>query len=238
MFRNVYDHADYAASYAALDWQGTYSLLERDLPAILEEHVAGRRALDFGCGAGRSTRFLRACGFEVEGVDVSESMLDAARAADPGGTYRLLSEKELEQLSPAFDLVFAAFPFDNIPSERKLEILRALRRCLTPASRVINIVSSPEIYTNEWMTFSTRDYPENAGARDGDVVRIVTRQFVEPAEDVLCSDRTYAELYERAGFSQLATYRPLGRPDDGQSWLSELTIAPWVIYVLGPNATG
>jgi len=35
------------------------------------------------------------------------------------------------------------------------------------------VFSSPEIYTHEWTSFSTRDYPDNERARDGDMVRIV-----------------------------------------------------------------
>ena len=238
MFRNVYEHRDYAASYAELDWQGTYFLIKRDLPNILKAHVTGRRTLDFGCGAGRSTRFLRALGFDAEGVDISPAMLEQARRSDPHGTYRLLSHADLDQLSPAFDLVLAAFPFDNIPSLRKLPILQALRKCLTPAARFVNIVSSPEIYRHEWVTFSTRDYPENAHARDGDVVRIITRDFrgSAPAEDILCTDDAYAEVYRAAGLARVAAYRPLGHPDDGVDWVSESRIAPWVIHVLEPDS--
>ena len=34
----------------------------RDLPRLFREHVSGQRAVDFGCGTGRSTRFLRGSG--------------------------------------------------------------------------------------------------------------------------------------------------------------------------------
>jgi predicted TPR repeat methyltransferase len=57
--------------------------VQRDLPVILREHVSGRRAVDFGCGTGRSTRLLRSFGFEVVGVDVSASMIHQARQIDP-----------------------------------------------------------------------------------------------------------------------------------------------------------
>ena len=35
----------------------------------------------------------------------------------------------------------------------------------------VNIVSTPEIYTHEWVTFTTRQFPENARARCGDDVQ-------------------------------------------------------------------
>jgi hypothetical protein len=33
----------------------------------------------------------------------------------------------------------------------------------------------------------------------------------------------------------LATHRPLGSATDAYAWVSETTIAPWVIYVLGAD---
>lgn len=231
-FRNVYEDARYAGAYASLDWSGTYLLIRRDLPGILAQHTGGRRALDFGCGTGRSSRLLRACGFDVVGVDVSESMLERARTIDPGGRYLLVRDDELGRLDGDFDLVLAAFPFDNIPNTEKPRLLSALGRRLAVAGRLVNIVSSPEIYTHEWASFSTREYPENARARDGDVVRIVTREFAQPAEDILCGPDCYRDVYRQSGLDVIATFRPLGRADDAWPWVSEMAVAPWVIDVL------
>ncbi len=72
-FPNVYDDPERAAAYARLEFPGTYYLAFRDLPPIIAEHVRGRTALDFGCGAGRSTRFLKGLGFDAIGVDISAS---------------------------------------------------------------------------------------------------------------------------------------------------------------------
>jgi|SRR5581483_10000382 len=246
-FENIYEDAGYAGAYAGLDWSGTYILVRRDLPAILREHVTGRRALDFGCGTGRSTRLLRSLGFEATGVDIAESMVRHARSIDPAGDYRLLADDGLAALpASAWEIVLAAFPFDNIPgSARKIEILRALRRLLATAGTLVNVVSSPDIYTHEWASFSTCDFPENRSARSGDVVRIVTTGFpgARPCEDVLFTDESYRDVYAAAGFVVEEAYRPLGRHEDATPWITETRIAPWVIYVLsvrgqvsGPSA--
>jgi SAM-dependent methyltransferase len=92
-FLNVYEDERRADSYAELGFPGTYYLAYRDLPEIIERHVHGRRALDFGCGTGRSTRFLRDLGFDVIGVDISENMLEIAKELDPEGDYRLVSPR-------------------------------------------------------------------------------------------------------------------------------------------------
>jgi len=109
-FFNVYDDKARAEAYAKLEFPGTYYLAFRDVPAILSEHIQGRNAVDFGCGTGRSTRFLRDLGYNVVGVDISAQMLAQARVRDPDGEYRLVPEGDVGGLAPnSYDLVFSAF---------------------------------------------------------------------------------------------------------------------------------
>jgi SAM-dependent methyltransferase len=134
-----------------------------DLPAIIGECVRGRSALDFGCGEGRSTRFLRRLGFEVVGLYIAESMLAQARERDPTGEYRPVRDGDLGGLAAcAYDPVFSAFTSDNVPKpEKKVTRVQSLKGLLKEGSRVVILVSSPNIYLNEWASFSTKDYPEN-----------------------------------------------------------------------------
>lgn len=234
-FRNTYDDARYADDYAQLEWTGTYHLVRRELPRILQQHVTGRRALDFGCGTGRSTRLLRALGFVATGVDIAPSMIERARRIDGAGEYTLLASGDLERFpAGSFDLVLAAFPFDNTPASEKPGTFRALARLLAPSGRIVNIVSTPELYIHEWVSFSTRQFPANRTARNGDLVRSVTTQFRNgaPADDVLCTEEGYREVYRHADLGVEALYKPLGREEDGVAWVSEEDIAPWAIYVL------
>lgn len=234
-FTNVYTNGDYAASYAALDWGGTYQLIYRDLPGIIKRHVTRHRALDFGCGTGRSARLLRSYGFQVTGIDIAETMIRSARQLDPEGDYRLCSPGEfLDRPLDGFDLVLAAFPFDNIPADQKRGLFCALRNLMAPSGRLINIVSSPEIYLHEWASFSTKCFLENKDAKTGEIVRIVTREFKsgKPAEDILCTPDAYRAIYDECELGIVAEERPLGRDEDGVTWLSETKIAPWTIYVL------
>src|SRR5512144_1154880 len=187
-FTNVYDDDARASAYAGLAFPGTYFLAYRDLPEIFRDHVQGRRALDFGCGAGRSTRFLRNLGFDVLGVDIAAPMLARARELDPAGDYRLVLEDDLGAVPHEFDLVLSAFTFDNVPTgAKKTVLLRALGERLNERGRIVNLVSAPEIYTHEWASFSTREFPENARAKSGDLVRIVMLNVPDarPVEDVL-----------------------------------------------------
>jgi SAM-dependent methyltransferase len=234
-FRNVYEDAARAEAYSRLEFPGTYFLAYRDLPEIFGRHVAGRRAVDFGCGAGRSTRFLRALGFDVVGVDISADMIRKAREIDPSGDYRLVEPARLAGLAAgAWDLVFSAFTFDNIPQPDKVAQFRHLARLLAPAGRIVSLVSTPEIYTREWASFSTRDFPVNREARSGDVVRIVMTDVTDrrPVEDVVCSKADYREIYRKGGLEVVASHEPLGCHDEPYEWVNETRVAPWRIDVL------
>ena len=236
-FTNAYEDDAYAAAYAKLEFPGTYYLAFRDLPEIIARHAGGKKALDFGCGAGRSTRFLGRLGFDAVGVDIAEEMLRKARAADPAGDYRLVADGDLGQFAEgSFDLVLAAFPFDNIPTTaKKVRLFGELARILRATGRIVNLVSAPEIYWHEWASFTTKDFPENRQAKCGDPVRIIGTSLPDPRPvvDILWPDADYREVYARCGLDVVDVHRPLGRPDEPYAWVNETAIAPWVIYVLG-----
>ncbi|RJQ78551.1 MAG: class I SAM-dependent methyltransferase [Desulfobacteraceae bacterium] len=237
-FYNVYEDGARADAYAELEFPGTYYLAYRDLEAIFHEHIKGIAAVDFGCGTGRSTRFLRELGFDVIGVDISEPMLTRARLRDPNGRYLLVSDGGPSGLATStYDLILAAFTFDNIPTmEKKVAALQSLRLLLKGSGRIVNVVSTPEIYVNEWASFSTKDFPENRTARSGEKVHIVMLDVEDrrPVEDILWTDEDYREVYKRAGLVVLNTYRPLAQKNESSfSWVSETATAPWAIYVLG-----
>lgn len=243
MLANAYQDARRARAYARLEFPATYYLAFRDLPALLAEHVGGADgtdALDFGCGAGRSTRFLGRLGYHVTGVDVSADMLERARARDPAGTYLLIHDRAADPLQPVarrrFDLVLAAYPFDNIPGRaHRARLMRAIAGVLRPGGRFVLLASAPEIYTHEWATFTTAAFPGNRRAGSGDVVRIVIKEGGDdrPVEDLLWLDEDYRETFRRAGLAVRAVHRPLGRPDEPFTWISETRVSPWVIYVAG-----
>lgn len=236
-FQNVYEDAERARAYADLEFPGTYFLAFRDLPQLFARHVSGKGALDFGCGAGRSTRFLRERGFDAIGVDISEAMLLEAARRDREGHYLLVQPGDFSPLGErTFDLVLSAFTFDNIPSrERRDHLFGQLAQRLTPQGRIVNLVSAPEIYVNEWLSFSTRDFPENRDAKSGEPVRITMLDVPDrrPVDDILWTERDYAESFAKAGLDVIEVHRPLGTDRDPFRWVSEYSIAPWTIYVLG-----
>lgn len=249
-FSNVYQDQQRASSYAKLEYPGTYYLAFRDLPDLIRAHVSAGEpanggnalaALDFGCGAGRSTRFLAEVGFEkVVGVDISAEMIEHAQHADPGGDYRLIGDGDLSGLgNQSFGLIQAAFTFDNIPTAaHKISLLRSLAEHLTANGKILVLVSAPEIYVNEWASFTTCDFPQNRSAVSGDKVQIIMLDVDDrrPVQDIVCSDADYLDIFHAAGLAVVEKHSPLGTADDPCSWVSETTISPWAIYFLQAEA--
>lgn len=236
--QNCYDDAKRAAAYARLGFPGTYYLAFRDLPEVISKYTSGGIALDFGCGSGRSTSFLKNLGYATIGVDISKNMINNARDLDPKGDYRLIKKADLRQFAKEyFDLILAAFTFDNISNPEKLENLQAMKKCLKPSGSIIILVSSPEIYVNEWLSFSTRDFPENHHAKSGDIVKNFIKDIEDnrAVEDYMCFDEQYRQFFEQAQLTMIDVFKPLGYPHEPFAWVNETRISPWVIYLLGFN---
>jgi SAM-dependent methyltransferase len=235
-FVNSYQSVSFAQDYSKLGFCDTYHLAFRDLPEIFSVHVRGTAALDFGCGAGRSTRFLRGLGFETIGVDISPEMVAKAHEIDPQGDYRIIPDDDMSALPhEGFSLIQSAFTFDNIPGmDTKVRLFYDLRGLLKPDGILVSIVSSPEIYVNDWASFSTRDFPENRNARPGDAVKTITTHFEDktPCLDIYWPHESYLEVYSHAGLEIAEMRKPLATGDEPYPWVSETRIAPWVIYVL------
>jgi len=235
-FENAWGNPVRSFAYSKLEFPNTYHLAYRDLPAIIATHIQGKRAIDFGCGTGRSTRFLKQLGFNVTGIDISEDMLAHARELDPGGNYIVVNNGQYQQLaSGQYDLVQSVFTFDNIPGwETRISILKSLSELLCATGKIICLDSNSEMYTHEWASFSTKAFPENKTASTGDIVKIIMTDVDDqrPVEDILWTEDDYYTLFNLAGLGIEATYKPLGFENEPYKWVVEKEIAPWIIFVL------
>ena len=113
---NQYNDQLRADAYAKLGITNGYYLAYRDLPDLFTKYQISGSALDYGCGTGRSTRFLRDHGFSAAGVDIADAMIAKASELDPDGDYRVIAPGDLTSFPTAgFDLALSNMPFDNSP---------------------------------------------------------------------------------------------------------------------------
>lgn len=234
---NAYADATRAGSYSELKFPNTYFLAYRDIPEIIGKHVKGHKALDFGCGTGRSTRYLRHLGMDAEGADISEAMLMQAKKVDIEGKYILVKDGDLSELQKGnYHLIFCSFTFDNIADQNhRINLFKQLKELLTSDGCIVFIDSTPDIYINEWASFTTKAFTENLKAKSGEKVKIVMLDVDDkrPVEDILWTHEDYKQQLSQAGLTITEYYLPLARCDKYQ-WVSEKTIAPWIIYVAKP----
>lgn len=106
----------------------------RDLvntPAFLDAlaDVQGLRCLDVGCGEGHNTRLLVARGAHVTALDISDTFIRAARAADPTGHFVRGDGSRLPFASASFDAATAFMSVMDMPDPGVViaEIARVLR---------------------------------------------------------------------------------------------------------------
>jgi ubiquinone/menaquinone biosynthesis C-methylase UbiE len=92
------------------------------------------KILDIGCGLGRTTQPLSDMGFEVIGIDVSEAMINKARAKFPTIDFRIGDAYDLPFRDEAFE--YTLFSFNGIdhihPERRRIQALREIHRVLKP----------------------------------------------------------------------------------------------------------
>ncbi len=117
---------DYFARYKALH---ASRLAANRLPA--------RRILDFGCGIGNATQFLREyfpdC--EITGTDVSPASLDIAREnTGPAAKFLVMGEDSIPVEDGYFGLAFVSCVLHHMAAERHELMLREIRRVLAPGA--------------------------------------------------------------------------------------------------------
>jgi SAM-dependent methyltransferase len=106
------------------------------------------RVLDFGCGAGRATQALAAHATEVVGVDVSATMLEAARRIDRTAarcTFVLNDRPDLSRFTDrSFDLVYSSLVLQHLPPDLARGYLAELARVLRPGGAMaVQVATRP-----------------------------------------------------------------------------------------------
>jgi len=114
----------YDKIYASKDYQGE----AQRLIALIRENLCseGNHLLDVACGTGHHIEYLKEH-FAVEGLDISEELLEVARQRNPGVLFHQADMIHFE-LGKRFDVVTCLF--SSIGYVRTIENLRRAVNCM------------------------------------------------------------------------------------------------------------
>lgn len=114
------------------------------------------RYLDFACGTGRITERVAPRAREAYGIDVSESMLNAARRKCPSVKFVCADLTDPASRLGLFDLVTAFRFFGNAQDELRDSALGAIHRHLRPGGHLIlNNHRNPRSFLGAWRRVAT-----------------------------------------------------------------------------------
>lgn len=228
-------YRQYARQHASLGLGGTFRPAFETLKELIGKHVKGRNALDFGCGGGRSARFLDTLGFTTTGVDISRRQISEARRIDPSGEYRKLGLLRRRRLpGKNYDLVLANAVFPEMHSTRKIvAALNSMKRVLSQNGKIIVVTATPEAYCHKWASYEGTI--ENTGKTSGSRVKLKVVGTGIIFHDYLWFPSDYLKAFEKAGLKVAEGVKPLGRPQDNEGYITETEKPFWQIYVLEPK---
>ncbi|MFH1307752.1 MAG: class I SAM-dependent methyltransferase [archaeon] len=180
--------------------KGTFRYAYETIEYVLK-NLNGKKALDFGCGTGRSSRVLKKLGAEVTGVDIRQDMIKGCKEQFPDSKFVLIGNK-LPFQDNSFDIVIASFVHLEISNLVKInEFTKEIFRVLKPGGNYLILTANPEMWGNSYETFSS-GFPENFNYKSGEKVNITmkTIQGEITFQDHYWKEKDYTRVIENIGF--------------------------------------
>jgi ubiquinone/menaquinone biosynthesis C-methylase UbiE len=240
--KDLNDYNVDAKEYSKIDIKGkkTLFLSFRDIPGLIQKYLPADKpwkdckCIDYGCGAGRSTRYLKSIGFShVDGFDINQTTLKDAKKNDPSGHYSLIQNAKIPAANNTYDLALASFVFVEVGDKDMAEdIFKEIHRVLKPKGIFIIVTTSPELYNPGHPWLSYRILTEETQFKSGDVIPIKMTDIDLKLFDYFWTEKDYKEWAQGSHLKILETDHPKGKPSDDIGWASEAKVAPYTLYVL------
>lgn len=223
-----------AQNYSKFGIDGTSLLAFREIPSILRNNLLGNMALDYGCGSGRSTRFLESLGLTTFGIDSCPFFLDLAKKETVHkDRFQQSFNNDIPFNEHSFDLVFSSFVLLMISSKKEMtNLLKEMHRVLKKDGILVIITGNEHMHSPKmkWVSYET-DFPENYELKRGSPAKLRIRNNGAIFNDYNWFDEDYREVIVNAGFDLEMTLSPKAGEKDSGEWFSEYTHSPFLIYL-------
>ena len=226
--RYNYTHGN-AELYGSLGIKGTTYQIGFDAVAKLLGDITGKTFLDFGCGTGRSARFLKELGAQhVYAVDHDQDMINQAQSRELEGVTFSRTDGAIPLPDASVDGAVSMNVFIEI---RTLgEMIRAcveIARTLRSDAPFVLESSNPMAFGR---TFRSYSYPHAGPLQSGQTTPCIVitpgGQFV--IQDTYWTEDDYVEAIEQAGLTVTTIDYP--RPRDPAAWSTdEASISPCIV---------
>jgi toxoflavin synthase len=202
--------------------------------------LAGKSVVDVACGDGYYTRRLRALGAaKVRGVDLSERMVELARAQEAehalGIEYEVGDGRDL-RLEADHDLAVAAYLLNYARDRAELGAMcRSLARCLKPGGRFVTVNQNPALDFRTAPSYRPYGFETTAAGAWREGTPITWTFYLDDGalsiENYHLDVATHEEALGEAGFSEIRWHAPRLSPE-GESafgrefWATFLDASP------------
>jgi SAM-dependent methyltransferase len=161
--QNKYDEPEFFAEYSRMprSIHGLAAAMEWTTFRALLPDLRDKRVLDLGCGFGWHCRYAHEYGAtKVVGIDLSEKMLERARATTraPGIKYLRCAIKDIDFPANEFDIVISSLALHYVESFDR--VCCKIHHCLTPKGLFLFSVEHP-IFTAYQPRTGTTARPAN-----------------------------------------------------------------------------
>jgi ubiquinone/menaquinone biosynthesis C-methylase UbiE len=244
-----------ASEYARIELVGTYLLAAQ---AVWEKLCPLRegihRLVDFGCGAGKSTRAAARCvrpKGTVAGVDISADMVAEARrvTGESKGTlpdveflYRQIECRDGRETIPLedgfADAVVTTMVLQEMQTEEQLQnAVREIGRITKKGGYLVAVCDNDAITCEEYTAFTYAPFPENKNRANNIVKSQSTVSNIVWESDRFWSREILARSIEEAAFRIRSIEYPLADEttppfpaDPSRKWKDELYFSPLMVF--------
>lgn len=185
--------------------------------------------LDFRCGAGRSSLFLKALGIKrVIGVDHDKNMINQALKLKSEDLDFLLIRERILLRNNSVDGALSTAVFIEIRTLKEMEkACQEIYRVLKPNSKFILMSTNLAAFRSNFRSFQYQGYKD---LKSGDLVEcIIKGKNSFKIEDTYWEEKDYVNVLREAGFKDIHTKFPKGNLEKYRD-TDEKKIAPFIIF--------